>query len=262
MMSTTGGNENLAPKVVREIAKELKALHEAPPEGIRISANEDNLTACCILLGSFCPLYPPCTRLGTPYEGGLFRMKLMLGTDFPHVPPKGFFTTRIFHPNVAKNGEICVNVLKKDWKPTLGVRHVLVVVRCLLIEPFAESALNEEAGKMLMEDYEGYAKHARLMTNIHAMKVRTKTTGEHGHHQGGGGCHSLTSSAFSPLAVNSANSDSPYPGSVGNPSNVATIDQLSGGHVTSHKKPKDESGVKLQVDKRKVDIRKKSLKRL
>lgn len=35
------------------------------------------------------------------------------------------------------------------------------VVRCLLIEPFPESALNEEAGKMLMEDYEGYAKHAR-----------------------------------------------------------------------------------------------------
>jgi hypothetical protein len=31
----------------------------------------------------------------------------------------------------------------------------------LLIEPFPESALNEEAGKMLMEDYEGYAKHAR-----------------------------------------------------------------------------------------------------
>ncbi len=37
----------------------------------------------------------------------------------------------------------------------------LQVVRCLLIEPFPESALNEEAGKMLMEDYEGYAKHAR-----------------------------------------------------------------------------------------------------
>jgi len=26
---------------------------------------------------------------GTPYEGGLFRMKLVVGTDFPNVPPKG-----------------------------------------------------------------------------------------------------------------------------------------------------------------------------
>jgi ubiquitin-conjugating enzyme E2 S len=73
----------------------------------------------------------------------------------------GYFVTRIFHPNIAKNGEICVNTLKKDWKPTLGLRHVLLVIRCLLIEPFPESALNEEAGKMLMEDYDGYAKHAR-----------------------------------------------------------------------------------------------------
>ena len=27
----------------------------------------------------------------------------------------------------------------------MGLRHVLVVIRCLLIEPFPESALNEEA---------------------------------------------------------------------------------------------------------------------
>ena len=26
---------------------------------------------------------------GTPFEGGLFRMKLVLGTDFPNAPPKG-----------------------------------------------------------------------------------------------------------------------------------------------------------------------------
>ena len=40
--------------------------------------------------------------------------------------------------------------------------------RCLLIEPFPESALNEEAGKLLLENYEEYAKHAKLMTSIHA----------------------------------------------------------------------------------------------
>ena len=35
--------------------------------------------------------------------------------------------TKIFHPNVANNGEICVNTLKKDWKPDLGVKHILLV---------------------------------------------------------------------------------------------------------------------------------------
>ena len=37
------------------------------------------------------------------------------------------------------------------------------------MEPFPESALNEEAGRMFMEDYEQYCRHARIFTNIHAM---------------------------------------------------------------------------------------------
>lgn len=64
---------------------------------------------------------------GTPYADGHFRVKLALGKDFPQGPPKAFFLTKIFHPNVAKNGEICVNTLKKDWKSDLGIKHILLV---------------------------------------------------------------------------------------------------------------------------------------
>lgn len=77
--------------------------------------------------------------------------------------------TKIFHPNImAATGEICVNTLKKDWAPTHGLRHILMVVRCLLIAPFPESALNEEAAKMLLEQYDEYFRRAKLMTSIHA----------------------------------------------------------------------------------------------
>ena len=54
-------------------------------------------------------------------------MKLVLGKNFPSEPPKGFFVTKIFHPNVASNGEICVNTLKKDWTADLGIKHLLLV---------------------------------------------------------------------------------------------------------------------------------------
>ena len=47
-------------------------------------------------------------------------------------------------------------------------------MRCLLIEPYPESALNEEAGKLLLEDYEAYAKHARLLTSIHALPAKPR----------------------------------------------------------------------------------------
>ena len=44
----------------------------------------------------------------------------------------------------------------------------------MLIVPFPESALNEHAGKMFMEAYEDYCKHAKLLTELHAMPKELK----------------------------------------------------------------------------------------
>ena len=70
-------------------------------------------------------------------------------------------------------GEICVNTLKKDWKSSYGIAHILVTVKCLLIYPNPDSALDEEAGKLLQENYESYCERAKLITSVHATpKVR------------------------------------------------------------------------------------------
>ncbi|KAG2448649.1 hypothetical protein HYH02_006006 [Chlamydomonas schloesseri] len=113
---------------------------------------------------------------GTPFENGTFRMRLTLPADFPASPPKGFFITKVFHPNVSTAGDICVNVLKRDWTSETTLRHVFMVIRCLLIQPFPDSALNEEAGKLLLEDYEEYDKRARLMTSIHGLSQAKRPT--------------------------------------------------------------------------------------
>lgn len=42
------------------------------------------------------------------------------------------------------------------------------MVKCLLIVPNPESALNEEAGKLLLEAYDDYYARAKMMTEIHA----------------------------------------------------------------------------------------------
>ena len=116
---------------------------------------------------------------GTPYYSGIFRVVLKFGSEFPQSPPTGTMLTKIFHPNVSKTGEICVSTLKKDWKSDLGLKHVITIIRCLLIEPNPESALNEEAGKLLLENYEDYAKRASMYTKIHA-------TGLNGNKESGG----------------------------------------------------------------------------
>lgn len=96
-------------------------------------------------------------------------MKLVLGDDYPNAPPRGLFITKIYHPNVSATGDICVNTLKKDWNADVTLKHVLQVIRCLLIVPFPESSLNDEAGKLFMDSYEEFARRARIMTEVHAI---------------------------------------------------------------------------------------------
>ena len=192
--------DNFAPAVMMKLMKEIRNLHDNPIEGITVSCTASPQPSCFTHLAPphrspSCRPFSPCFLLssqllvsddsltslhaeldgpiGTPFEGGRFRIRLSLPADYPQCPPKGFFLTKVFHPNVSSLGEICVNTLKKDWKATHGLRHVLLVIHCLLIQPNPESALNEEAGKLLMEAYEEYEKRARLMTKIHAT-VKTK----------------------------------------------------------------------------------------
>ncbi|CAG8437774.1 15275_t:CDS:2 [Acaulospora morrowiae] len=151
--------ENISPPVIRRITKELGNLKAQPPEGIRVLMNE--LNVCDVQAWISGPE-------GTPYEGGYFKVKVIFGTDFPTAPPKCIFITKIFHPNVSKSGEVCVDTLKRDWNKEFGIEHILLTIKCLLIVPNPESALNDDAGKLLLDSYDDYAKRARMMTGIHA----------------------------------------------------------------------------------------------
>lgn len=168
-MSSISNVENLSPQTIRQVMKEMQQMSEAPLEGIKIQINDADVTDIQALIEG---------PAGTPYAGGVFRVKLTLGKDFPQSPPKAFFLTKIFHPNVAANGEICVNTLKKDWKPDLGIKHILLTIKCLLIVPNAESALNEEAGKLLLERYDDYSQRAKMMTEIHAQPAKGAANGD------------------------------------------------------------------------------------
>jgi ubiquitin-conjugating enzyme E2 S len=161
--------ENLAPQMVSRLLGEIRQLVRNAPEGVQyIESDENSVSEVHALISG---------PEGTPFVGGSFRIKLVISSDYPSSPPKGYFLTKIFHPNVANNGDICVNTLKKDWTPEVTLTHVLQVIRCLLIVPFPESSLNDEAGKMFMESYDEYAARARIVTEVHALP-NTKASAE------------------------------------------------------------------------------------
>lgn len=104
----------------------------------------------------------------TPYEGKFFFLRFTFGADFPNTPPNAHFATKVYHPNVdPTTGAVCVNTLKRDWKPDHTIKHCLAIIRCLLLQPFPDSALNEDAGKLFMESYDEYFKRARLHADVH-----------------------------------------------------------------------------------------------
>lgn len=142
------------------LMKEIKKLLKRPLEDIEVVIKNDNLS----ILTAF--IVGP---EGTPFENGRFEIELHFSDSYPQQPPKGYFKTKIWHPNVEWNrGDICVNTLKRDWNEKLGVKHILIAVRSLMIVPNYDSALNEEAGRQILESFDEYVKKGQLMTKIYA----------------------------------------------------------------------------------------------
>jgi ubiquitin-conjugating enzyme E2 S len=157
---------SIPPKILKALYKQELNLKNNPVSGINFHFNENDTTDIQADIEG---------PEATPYEGGIFRVVIKITPNFPNVAPKGIFLTKIFHPNISEQGEICVNTLKRDWDPNnWSLSNLFQVIKCLLIIPFPQSALNEEAAKLYMEEYDEFVKIAKMMTSVHAKLNKNK----------------------------------------------------------------------------------------
>lgn len=64
-------------------------------------------------------------------------------------PPKIKFLTKICHPNVDfESGDVCLDLLKEEWTPVLGVVGAVESVGRLLGEPGWDSPLGVEVAAL------------------------------------------------------------------------------------------------------------------
>ena len=53
------------------------------------------------------------------------------------------YDSQIYHPNVDLEGNVCLNILREDWKPVLNLNSVIVGIQYLFLEPNADDPLNK-----------------------------------------------------------------------------------------------------------------------
>ena len=76
----------------------------------------------------------------TPYAYGNFMFKFEFPIDYPHNPPKVTYCTNDgitrFHPNLYKNGKVCLSMLNtwqgEQWTGCQTIKSVLVTIQSLM----------------------------------------------------------------------------------------------------------------------------------
>ena len=87
----------------------------------------------------------------TPYEDIVNIISINFNFNYPTNPPLIKFISKIFHPNISINGDICLDILKDNWKPIYTLRTILMSLISLLSDPNPDSPLNNYAGKLYKE---------------------------------------------------------------------------------------------------------------
>jgi len=144
---------------IKRIAKELRDLEKEPPSNCSAGpVGEDMFHWKGTIIGPS----------DSPYAGGVFWLNIHFPSDYPFKPPKITFDTRIYHPNINRNGSICLDILSGEWSPALTVSKVLLSISSLLTEPNPDDPLVADIANIYKSNRNEYNAKARAYTMKYA----------------------------------------------------------------------------------------------
>lgn len=108
------------------------------------------------------------------YHGGYFKAQMRFPEDFPFSPPTFRFTPAIYHPNVYRDGRLCISILhtsgdptseepdSETWSPVQTVESVLISIVSLLEDPNISSPANVDAAVDYRKNADQYRQRVLL----------------------------------------------------------------------------------------------------
>ena len=98
---------------------------------------------------------------GSYWYGGKYLFSFHFPDDYPYNPPKVMCKTKIYHPNIDYDGNVCLNMLKEDWNPTYTGLSCIAGVYQLFVEPNPNDPLNHDVAKLMRDNMEQFKENVK-----------------------------------------------------------------------------------------------------
>jgi len=106
------------------IQRELKEFIKSPPPNLSVQVGSNLRVWIVTMVGAN----------NTIYEGDIFKLRVSFPAQYPTVPPSVYFLQGNMptHEHVYTNGDICLSLLGKDWRPTMTAQSISMSILSIL----------------------------------------------------------------------------------------------------------------------------------
>jgi len=121
---------------------------------------------------------------GTPYEGGIFEARMSFPNDYPMSPPSLQILSEFWHPNVYKDGRVCISILhspgndplsgelpEERWMPSQTVATIMLSFQSMLSDPNISSPANIDASVMYRDSKQFFIEKVSKLVNLAKQRV-------------------------------------------------------------------------------------------